>query len=851
MAEFPHKHLKIPTNRAQLRFKSTGRGKFNRRLIVSRDEHAARLQTELKEVENLFEEARKKRAAGDFSIDFGLILNIQSAPGFPLKIDSLEKGPSKNNDGISLLNIRYKETKDGVITSAAILVPFGQLKTLSAKILAYADPTKDSTNKEGLVSPKNANLIANIDSIGVAALEALWTESEPLPQASESIWWELWISRAQRAEKKEKSWLEQFEVARDNLGLLVNRFRLRLPDSEIVLVKATRTQLEGSLDLLNTLTEIRKVRPCSLGLTDLPGPEQSEWIHDAIDRIQWPAKEAPAVCLLDTGVNREHPLLEKLLSEEDLDTIIPQIGSADHPNPRDAHGTPMAGLAAYDDLRALMMSTSTWPQVHRLESVKIIHDGNEHQPDNYGAVTVEAIARPESINPARLRVYCLAITQDASRGQPSSWSAGIDASAAGTGEEKQPRRVIFLSAGNHRDFLNYSYPNSNKRSMIENPAQAWNGITVGAMTRRTAIAEADDESRRSRAVAGIEELSPLSRTSIDWEAQWPIKPDIVMEGGNLAQTESGDFVERDSLELISTASNFLVRPLCNMNATSAATASAARLGAMLMARFPDYWPETYRGLIVHSARWRPRMLGAIDPHLSGNSGAVQQLLRMYGYGEPETNRLFGSGESGVTMIIEDTIQPYDPKSEAGAAKLGYFNLHDLPWPKQVFDQHPEIELSLRVTLSYFIDPNPGSRTWGKSQKYRYASHLLRFSFKRPTEDEATFRKALEKLVEDEEDDVPTQRAPADSKWALGSKLCGKSGSLVQDIWKGSPAELAEMGKVAIYPAKGWFATRSFPDGHEFQNCHQKMVRYSLIISIDASQDIGLYTGVSNLVSVSA
>lgn len=330
-----------------------------------------------------------------------------------------------------------------------------------------------------------------------------------------------------------------------------------------------------------------------------------------------------------------------------------------------------------------------------------------------------------------------------------------------------------------------------------------------------------------------------------------------MEGGNLALTESGEFVERESLEPITTASNFLTgRPLCNINATSAATASASRLGAMLMQKMPGFWPETYRGMMVHSARWHASMLGNFNPHEPGNTTRFQNLLRDYGFGEPDQPRLFGSGESGVTMIIQDTIQPYDPASEAGKARLHHFHLHQLPWPRQIFDRHRDVELTLRVTLSYFIEPSPGSRCWLHSTKYRYGSHLLRFSFKRATESDAAFRCSLEKRIEDEEDGdeqldsaVDEGRAPSDVKWALGPKLCGKSGSLVQDVWKGSPAELAAMGQVAIYPAKGWFATRSFKPGHEYFECHKRPVRYSLIISIDAEQEIGLYTEISNLISV--
>lgn len=856
MAEYPHQHLQIPPKRRELKFKGNGRGNFNRRTNLSREQHAARLQRQMESLAEAFAAEHTRREDSDISAeDFGLLLNVKSAPNYPLKFESLEKKATKRLDGIYLLNIRYRDTSEGVVTEAAILVPYGQLDTLVQKVADYADPSKDKKK------PRHADLLANIDNICVAALEALWTEPEPLPESDDVLWWELWISRAPRAKLADSTWIDLFEQTRETLGLEVNRFRLRLPENEIVLVKARRSELEASLDLLNTLTEVRKVLPCRVDLSDLPGPEQHEWIEESLSRITFPPINAPAVCLLDTGVNREHPLLGDLLSEADLDTVIPASGSADHPNPSDAHGTSMAGIAAYDDLRQLMLSPDAWMQKHRLESVKLIHDGNEHEPQNYGAVTEEAIARPESANPSRKRVYCLAITQDGfpAKGQPSSWSAGIDMAAAGENDNGS-KRVIFVSAGNHRNRLDYQYPDSNHLSPVENPAQAWNAITVGAVTHRCVITEDDDESRRARPVVtqpGL--ISPFTRTSHGWMPHWPIKPDIVMEGGNVAQTESGAFIERESLAPITTAANFLRgRPLCNINATSAATAAASRLGAILMDRMPGLWPETYRGLMVHSARWNPSAHRGWDPHQPGNASRVQNLVRAYGFGEPFQQRLLGSGESGVTMIVQDTIQPYDPESKAGDARLHHFHLHDLPWPTRVFDRHRDVELTLRVTLSYFIQPSPGTRCWLKSQKYRYASHLLRFTFKRSTESDRQFQGALEKriekeeIAEDEQLDLLTEpegRAPTDTKWALGAKLCGKSGSLVQDIWKGSPAELAEMRQVAVFPAKGWFATRSFKNGHEYHNCHKCPVRYSLIVSIDTEQEIGLYSEVSNLISV--
>ncbi len=44
-----------------------------------------------------------------------------------------------------------------------------------------------------------------------------------------------------------------------------------------------------------------------------------------------------------------------------------------------------------------------------------------------------------------------------------------------------------------------------------------------------------------------------------------------------------------------------------MWATSAATAQAARLAAIVQAEYPNLWPETARALIVHSAEWTQAM----------------------------------------------------------------------------------------------------------------------------------------------------------------------------------------------------------------------------------------------------
>ena len=70
------------------------------------------------------------------------------------------------------------------------------------------------------------------------------------------------------------------------------------------------------------------------------------------------------------------------------------------------------------------------------------------------------------------------------------------------------------------------------------------------------------------------------------------------------------------------------------------------------------------------------------------------------------------------------------------------------------------------------------------------------------------------------------------------------GSLHGDIWRGSAADLASRGHIAIYPAIGWWRTRPTLERYD------KAARYALIVSIKAAEiDIDLYSEVRNRVGV--
>ena len=65
------------------------------------------------------------------------------------------------------------------------------------------------------------------------------------------------------------------------------------------------------------------------------------------------------------------------------------------------------------------------------------------------------------------------------------------------------------------------------------------------------------------------------------------------------------------------------------------------------------------------------------------------------------------------------------------------------------------------------------------------------------------------------------------------------GSLHQDIWEGSGAELAEAGVLAVHPVGGWWKNSRSKERINHA------VRYALVVSLrTAAQDVDLYTPIA-------
>jgi hypothetical protein len=465
---------------------------------------------------------------------------------------------------------------------------------------------------------------------------------------------------------------------------------------------------------------------------------------------------------------------------------------------------------------------------------------NQGDAKHHGYLFDEAVGRSEITAPARPRVFTSAVTSsdDRDRGKPSAWSATIDRLAADYDGDGQFPRLFVLSAGNTVSEAAWSnYPASLGTNGVRDPGQAWNALTIGAYTRKTDITEAD--AQHYQAIAPTGGLSPYTTTSSSWASAWPLKPDVVFEGGNVGKSAAGS-AGISSLHLLTTNNLPQERLFTTTNATSAASALGARMAAQLMAGYPSLRPETIRALIVHSAEWTDAMKAAYLPaHGAATKSDYVKLIRHCGWGAPDLDRALWSAGNSLTLVVEDLVHPYRKVKGKGVVSRD-MNLHALPWPRdQLLALPPETQVELRISLSYFIEPNPSAR--GTSSKYYYPSHRLRFDVQRPldatTED---FVARINAAAEREDEGDPID--PKDPYWVLGD-LKRHRGSLHQDMWRGTAAELATRGFVAVYPAKGWWRTRPAQERYDLP------ARYSLVVSIRTpSTDVDIYSPVAQQVA---
>jgi hypothetical protein len=289
----PHIVLTVPP--AQEQFQRRGGGP-EEPLLPHRDRQT-HAQLLLRDLQRVQEDAKSRSAESPLVSAIGgktgLHVQFELEGRFIEALKSLEDRRKK----IEL--VATQESGDHIL--ATVYVPRGELKTFERKIEKYA-----TVNTPG-GRPTHERLIAPLGAIRLAALRAFWTDTEAVfPLLTETIRWEIWIRDDAEA-------VAQFEAKIVAAGVELSPSHLNFPERLVYLARGTAEQLTASIEVVDAIAELRLAKESREFFIQLRGPEAKEWADDLVGRLdRYP--DPSAICLLDSGLNAGHPLLE-LFSE--------------------------------------------------------------------------------------------------------------------------------------------------------------------------------------------------------------------------------------------------------------------------------------------------------------------------------------------------------------------------------------------------------------------------------------------------------------------------------------------------------------------------------------------------------
>lgn len=732
---------------------------------------------------------------------------------------------SLGSSGIELLRSDVEVSEAGTTQIATVFATDKGVTNLRKKITQFETEDTPEREKNGEIipgHPKNADLVQSLAAITEAGLRALWRgPQDKFPGANGAAHWEIWLDPDEA---------DAFIAAASTYHVQIGTDRLHFPEDVVVIGWATRDNLALAVRRIGGVRALASPAVTAEFFDAMDVQEQVAWVQDLGQRTTYAGPvDGGYVTLLDTGVSRAHPLIAPVLPAADRHAAEPAWGLDDVRG----HGTQLAGLALFGDLTSALQSAMPVVVSHRLESVKLLPDAGANPYHLLGAVTRQAIDAVEQT--VRRRTFTMAATTDEDTphdGAPTSWSTEIDQLAAGVSGNRSDPRLILVSAGNTDNFKftagDYLTTCDHFDNELESPAQAWNAISVGAYTEKTLVPAGEGLT----IVAPFGDLSPSSRTA-SWSSTWPIKPDVVLEGGNWAASNTPPPMRHGSLSLLTTHHTYPQRSFSFTYDTSAATAIAAKQITELWSEYPALWPESIRALYVASARWTSQMRSHLPA--SPNKGSYAPLFQRYGYGVPDLERARRSASNSLALVVQDVIEPYGISENTGGDVHKEMRLFTLPWPVEELRKLGNANVTLRVALSSFIAPNPAEASRGS--RYRYASHNLRFKLNRAGENAQQFMARISKAVE-----LAGPQVDEDDLWEFGS-VRRDVGSLHIDQLTCKASDLARRNLLAVHPVAGWWKSKAKLKEGELK------VRFALVVEIDTQGiEADLYAEVATSVA---
>lgn len=738
-------------------------------------------------------------------------IQLSSPQEGDVAVESLDS-PSR---GMFLLSVVRNEAGE---KNYNIAIKRGKEGNLKKKIDAYRDSGEDKVH--------NQRLLDGLTSISAASGKRwYWTDTDALHPQEQKVWVEIWLSLTDNGDQLE-SLADVFHSHCEQLGIVYGNEKLLFPERVVVSAYLNADDIAHILEINRNISQMRMLQQPAIEVWDATRQEQSQWVDELRSRCVPPTNDDPVILVLDSGVTR-HPLLQDLLLPNGMGGVEYPADGADNIN----HGTSMAGLTVYGELEDVMISQSGPVHPFRFESRKVHDIGVNRVKNPLGTLMRRGVDLAIIHNPKVNRVCFSAISTSVSEswslGTPTADSAALDSIASSS-------MLVIIAAGNREPQSQEESSIYERASSIQNPAQAWNVVTVGAYSEKHST-DNSEEGEARLPLTGRGELSPFSTNSLNWEiGAVSNKPDVVFEGGNCTleadQTINNSPDDYSLLALEGALGRGFFR---SVTGTSPAAALCANFAARIMRVYPTFWPETVRALIVHSARWTDSML---DNYLRGecNKAAYRRLLAMCGYGVPSFSRAVECAENCATLIVQGTLRPYKREGSSGPASYNEMKRYEIPWPQEAIRALGDSNVRLRITLSYMPEPNPGVEA-KESPSAIYPAYGLRYDLKRTLESKQEQTERLSRVLRQETYD----EAVSDSGWTIGKNNNSK-GSLHSDYWQGKASELLARDSIVVYPTGGWWKNRVL------KRCYDNDARFALLVSLETElSGVDIYTPLKN------
>jgi len=541
---------------------------------------------------------------------------------------------------------------------------------------------------------------------------------------------------------------------------------------------------KGLKDIVQTfqyLYEVKLISNYDLG---------SEKISDEDDfelQILPPNKDAVKVCVIDSGIQENHRLIEPALDSANSRSYVDGDASTADLVRQSGHGTKVAGAVLYPKS---IPKTGQIQLEHFVQNARILNADNYLPRNKFEPKLMEEIVSDYSDT----KIFNLSVAANFSYlgTHMPAWAASID-------KLIHENDILFIiSAGNLYTSSNWNrslgikehieagrnYPDYLDRtgSKIANPGVSYFALTVGS------IAKEDFEDADYKSLAGKDRISPFSRTGLGlWNC---IKPDVVEFGGDFAKNKlSTELVTNDviSPELVNSTlygASAIGKDDCG---TSYSAPKVSYIAAKLQAEHPEESAQMYRALIVQSAR--------LPEHCFHNP--TFNDFTYYGYGIPDVNRALNNSESRITFI------------QSGKVKPKMADIYRVEIPNDLRGEGKDFRILVEITLAF-----TAKTRMTRKKSHSYLSNWLEWKTSNYNERFSSFRNRTIEYLESNNENAEIEgidETASAIKWVIRENPrynlnngINRNNSTVQKSWAIiEPHQFAEEFSLAIIGHSGW------------------------------------------------